>query len=216
MSRRDVNITLSNNTPFTLTLVGSSGPCHGDWTAQPPQQIQSKTHGVWQSDSSGILTGTEGWVKYVIESSTPGCPQELVYIHWDNPFVWDNNTTPLDFAVSTNDITPHCDQDKGSWGTSGGFQNPPAPQNCAHELFLYSASGGGPQNITWWDVAVNWPALLALILLGQADIHLTFVIGLRAKGSTDESIFSFYDGSKGLRALANAAGQSSLRKLFHM
>jgi len=63
---------------------------------------------------------------------------------------------------------------------------------------------------------MNWPTLLAFTVLGDADINLEFTIGLRLAGSVDQTIFSFYDGSQGLRSLAGAAKQPSLRTLFRM
>ncbi len=198
MAKRSVRITLSNNTEFDLKLLASDLG-GGEWTDpwQPPQVIHSKTHGGWQSESGGIMTGTEGWVKYVTDTTGTSCPQELVYIHWNNPYIWAEDTKPIDWKVSTSD---------------GG------PDTCPHELFGYSASGGGPpwQGVTWWDLAVNWWALLGLSALGQNDLNLEFIIGLRQQDSIRQTIFSFYDGSKGLRSLASTAKQPSLRKLFHM
>jgi hypothetical protein len=57
---------------------------------------------------------------------------------------------------------------------------------------------------------------MLLTFAGDMDINLEFTIGLRQMGSVDETIYSFYDGTKGLRALVTQAGQSSLRKLFQI
>jgi hypothetical protein len=137
-----------------------------------------------------------------------------VYIYWDNPFIWGSSTKPIDFTVSTSDVTPPCDGEKGIWDGTGGRSS---TQNCRHELFGAGASGvAGLQGITWWDAVMNWPVLLAFTVIGEGDINLEFTIGLRQEGSVDETIFSFYPGSKGLRSLASTAGQFSLRKLFHL
>jgi hypothetical protein len=221
MAKRSTRVTLSNNTSYPLMFLGSAGPCHGKWTEggwNPPDQIQSKEAGAWETQSDGFLTGTEGWVKYLIATRDPRCAQQLVYIHWDNPFVWSGHTNPIDFQVSNSDIKPPCDSDKGVWGVPGGFS--PGGVNqiqaCQYELFPAGASGSGISNVTWWDVLVNWPVLLGLTVLGQADINLEFIVGLRQKGSVDQTIFSLYDGKKGLRAITDAANQPSLRKLFRM
>jgi hypothetical protein len=230
MPKRSTRITLSNNTPYILSLIdvhlATDDPCHGSWTDggwRPPSQILPKTHGAWQTESSGIATGTEGWVKYLIGNTdsdltadptgkTP-CRQELVYVHWDNPFVWSSGTVPIDFTVSTSDIPPPCNSDKGVWGfPPGGLSS----SMCRHELFGAGASGAGLQGVTWWDALVNWPVLLAFTVLGDADVNLEFTVGLRLLGSVDETIFSFYDGSKGLRTVAAAAKVSRLRTLFRM
>jgi hypothetical protein len=163
MPRRSVRVTLSNNTPFTLKLIdpriATEDPCHGNWTDvswRPPQQIAQKSHGAWQSESAGIGTGTEGWVKYQIENTDADlkadptgrtlCLQELVYIHWDNPFIWDplGHTKPIDFTVSTTDVTPPCNSDG-----SGRAADPHSDRFCnngrrvtklKHVLCLYIPS----------------------------------------------------------------------------
>jgi hypothetical protein len=225
MAKRSTRVTLSNNTNYTLSLLGAT-PCHGIWTEpwRPPSQILPKTHGAWQSESEGFLTGTEGWVKYVIQNDdlrpgaqndTQKCPQELVFIHWDNPFVWpsspDLDTFPLERSVGISDVTPSCDADKGIWTEA---PEDAIPKGCSsHELFLaeMSPSAGNPITL-WggiWDTII-WPAVAAL-----TEINLEFTVGLRAAGSVDQTIYSFHDGTKGLRSLANAARQPSLRKLLN-
>jgi hypothetical protein len=148
-------------------------------------------------------------------------PQELVCIYWNNPFVWTPHPDPIVFSVGTTDITPPCqmngDASIGRWDAPGGFAHGGrSPQNCRHELIVAGANGGGLNGVTWWDAVMNWPALLVFTELGDADVNLQFTFILRSIGSVDETIFSFYDGSKGLRSLAGTAQQPSLRKLFHM
>jgi len=229
MPKRSTRITLSNNTGFPLALVADGAQlCHGKWTEgwqPPPATIADKTHGAWQSESGGdipiigdIATGTEGWVKYQLTPPAPS-PPELVYIHWDNPYVWSSGTNPSDQQVSTNDVKPPCNSNKGAWN-SLPFGSPPA----THELFIAGGSSNG-QAFDWgtgtggkaFDVVFVWPALIILGIADlQGDINIEIVLGLRTKGSVDQTIYGFYDGTKGLRALASAAGQPSLRKLFNL
>ncbi|MBV8843978.1 MAG: hypothetical protein JO307_14310 [Bryobacterales bacterium] len=210
MARRSTQITLQNNTDLDLTMV-SWHLCHGSWTndVSPPSTIPNQSTASWESESSGIATGTEGWVKYQITNPT-SCVPELVYIYWDNPFVWANDTQAVNYSVTTTDVNPPCDG--GQWDTPGGFPhggtNPP---ECTHVLFGISCSGGSPQGITWWDVAVNWPALLGLTVLGQADINLQFTIGLGLKGSVRQMF-----GTEDILAIARTKGQPSLRALMHL
>jgi hypothetical protein len=219
MPRRSTRITISNNTNLDLTLIGTAGPCHGSWTndISPPSTIAKGTCGSWEAESSGIATGTEGWAKYQL--TNPGtCQPELVFVYWDNPFVWDSGTQAIRLSVTTTDVTPACDADKGQWDSPGGFPhggiNPPS---CTHELFGISSKGNGIEGITWWDVAVNWPALLGLTILGQADINLEFTVGLRLKGSVRQSILpTDCVSAQDILALAQSLKQPSLRALFHM
>jgi len=212
MAKRSTQITVQNNTDLDLTLIAAD-LCHGCWTnnASPPSTIAKHSSAGWEAESCGILTGTEGWAKYQV-TNLGNCVPELAYIYWDNSFVWANDTQAIYFSVTTTDVKPPCDGDKGSWDTSGGFPhggtNPP---ECTHELFGVAAGGGGITGVSWWDVAVAWPALLGLTVLGQADINLQFTVGLRLKGSLGETV-----GSQSILAIARAKRQPSLRKLFHM
>ncbi|HEY5242605.1 MAG TPA: hypothetical protein VIJ22_14095 [Polyangiaceae bacterium] len=227
MAKRTTRVTLSNNTPFDLDLVGSGVLCHGKWTEggwAPPAKIPGKTGASWQSQSDGFLTGTEGWVKYVIQNTGVDarsggipCLNELVYIHWDNPFIYgpDQGNHLIDFGVSTGDVTAPCNASHAVWTAGSADGTVSASQTCRHELFVANVSGSGVQGVSWWDFVVNWPALLALTAVGQGDIDLQFTLGLRQLGSVDETIFTLYDGSQGLRALVNQANQPSLRKLFN-
>ncbi len=226
MAKRTTRVTLSNNTPFQLNVVGSGVVCHGKWTEggwTPPPTIAPMTAGHWQTQSDGFATGTEGWIKYVIQntgtdSGSGGIPclDEEVYIHWDNPFVYASDQAKhlIDFQVSTADITAPCKASQSTWNAGSGDGAVSASPTCRHELFVGGMNGTGIQGISWWDVVVNWPVLLALTAFGDGDIDLQFTLGLRMLGSVDGTIFSLYDGTQGLRALVNQANQPSLRKLF--
>jgi hypothetical protein len=234
MPARSVRITLSNNTPFPLTRVGNGVLCHGKWTDggwSPPQQIPLRSSGQWQSESDGFLTGTQGWIKYILgntdteQKTGDKCLPEEIFVYWDNPFVWDTKWQLKDrisFQVSTSDVTGPCSADKAIWtGGSNGISSP----NCRHEMFLSGASL--PQDTGLDDpfnLLFNWPMLLGLTWTSHFDSHsdgggglpLEFTIGLRLLGSVEETIFSVYDGSKGLRALTVLGKQPSLRTLLNL
>ncbi|MEV6908177.1 hypothetical protein [Amycolatopsis sp. NPDC051071] len=80
-------VTLFNQTNHVLTF-RASGLDHGCWNTYPPSQIQPHTAVYWQSDSCGVLTGTEGWVTYTIERSGG---QGYAYAHWNVPFSGSNS-----------------------------------------------------------------------------------------------------------------------------
>jgi hypothetical protein len=110
MPRRSTAITLSSNTGLDLTPIGTAGPCHGSWTNEvsPPSMIPKKTCAGWEAESSGFLTETEGLVKYRISNPAP-CQLELVFIYWNNPFVWQggsDGTKVIQYSVTTTDVAP--------------------------------------------------------------------------------------------------------------
>jgi hypothetical protein len=230
MPARTLKITLANNTPFALYKVGTSGPCEGTWTQplQPPDAIQPKSQATWESESDFPLTGTEGWIKYIIDNNASDstgqlCAKELVYIHWDNPLIWDNDTKPLDFAVVPYDVTPPCDQNMPGYtlSTPGEFNTPftgsGRSQNCRHDLFVAELNFDGPIVYHWYDlVPIGWLDLILNYALatGATDIKISATLALRQTGSVLETIFSFYDGKLGLRSLAR--GESSVRALLRI
>lgn len=60
---------------------------HGIWTNDiaPPQTIMPGETVTWSSESSGILTGTEGRVQYMV-----GDGGSVVNLHWNNPYSGSN------------------------------------------------------------------------------------------------------------------------------
>jgi len=81
--------------------------CGGEWTPggwTPPAVIEPGATGGMQSESDGVLTGTEGYAKYDVfdGSSRLG----MVYVYWNNP--WFGVTRPR-FATDASDVFPDCD-----------------------------------------------------------------------------------------------------------
>lgn len=117
MPVRTFRVFLSNNTDFPL-IRANHHLCHGEWTSsdwEPPPVIDPKTERGWQSESDGIATGTEGWVKYrrgvppeVIPGGTPPPPTlaETIYIYWDNPFLAFGEGTSGKCSVTLKEIAP--------------------------------------------------------------------------------------------------------------
>jgi len=238
MPKRSTLIHLSNNTDFNLGRINNK-VCEGKWTdgsQPPPDRIQPKTHALWQSESGAgsFATGTEAWVIYQLDATDPTdssiSAPELVYIHWDNPFVWDKGTTPIDYQVVTTSVTPYCDRGPFYDGIPIGFDDTRAPKPVIrpawHELFIAGISSNGkgvsfgPPGSTsadWtegWSIALNWPTVItAAIIQVLEDVNVKLTLGLRHKGSVDQTIYSFYDGAQGLKAWTSKAGQPSLKKL---
>ena len=83
MPARSVSININNLTAFALTKIEEALD-HGAWTNDnpPPQTIAPYTRIYFEGESDGVMTGTEGHVKYRIED---GMNSDF-YFHWDNPY----------------------------------------------------------------------------------------------------------------------------------
>jgi hypothetical protein len=82
MAARSTHVTLKNRTRRNLTKTADNLD-HGIWTDRPPVIIGDR--GEWESESDGILTGTEGRATYSIDGGGE------VRLHWNNPFVGSNS-----------------------------------------------------------------------------------------------------------------------------
>jgi hypothetical protein len=89
MAARSVTVNFVNNSDVAL-IRDSGSLSHGIWTVQPPGRIEVGTTVSWESESSGVLTGTEGEVTYKIETG-PGQTDGSAHFHWDDPFVGSNS-----------------------------------------------------------------------------------------------------------------------------
>ena len=89
MAARSVFVNFTNNIDLALVRNNDS-LSHGIWTNRPPDRIEAGSAVSWESESSGVLTGTEGEITYDIETA-PGQTGGSVHLHWDNPFVGSNS-----------------------------------------------------------------------------------------------------------------------------
>jgi hypothetical protein len=141
MSARTFDIILTNNSGLTLTH-SFDHLCHGTWTPNlsPPPSIADGKAARIKSESDGLATGVEGYVKYQVEvtgldKQGRPLPKDIVYIYWDNPFTL--GTTHAKCQCSAEDIPPDCDFDQPA---GSGF---PAPSLFAlHQDF--TGAGPGP------------------------------------------------------------------------
>jgi hypothetical protein len=102
MSARSVTVNFFNQLGNTKLLLVGSGLSHGEWAAgaQPPSVITPNMQVTWESDSDGVATGTQGWVRYYPVRAVPPSQaepppmapdSETIYFTWDNPFVGSNS-----------------------------------------------------------------------------------------------------------------------------
>jgi len=82
MAFRSTKVVFHNETSDQLTVIDGGLPW-GIWSdgMAAPQTIAANATVVWQSESNGVLQGTEGRLTYRIGSD----PNRIVYVHWDNP-----------------------------------------------------------------------------------------------------------------------------------
>jgi len=106
-----VNVIVYNKLGNTdLALLGS-GLNHGEWVIGPygpPKSISANNLGQWATQSDGIWTGTQGWVRFYphrpgteIPSSPPD--DQTIYIEWDAPYSGTNSyqcTAPYPYVIS--------------------------------------------------------------------------------------------------------------------
>lgn len=106
MAARSTQVTLDSAAGvegrFNLRLM-NSGLDHGEWTSQPPELIGNL--GIWESESNGFATGTEGRATYQLEDVDGNRMGELT-LHWDNPFAGSNSyDQSVDPAADPNDAS---------------------------------------------------------------------------------------------------------------
>jgi hypothetical protein len=133
MPARVFRYTLENTFEgHTLTLESHS-LCGGCWTDgwRPPATLASGAKGGWQSESCGIMTGTQGWVKYRINSDSSGASPGLVYIYWTNPYL---GVTRWRWDIFGQDTTADCDEDAP--GAGSGFAAETGENARPSSLFL--------------------------------------------------------------------------------
>jgi hypothetical protein len=193
MAKRSVTINLVNNTPYYLVHYweavcdGSWGPVNGTPSPGPaapnaslPAVIPPNSTTSWSSADTdpSLFKGTEAWAKYSILCQPPLAGANLLYIYWNNPYVWTSNAQSdyLDHCVAESEgnfNSPYanlpngapCQQQPSPWpsGSTGsttpsgltGTYGVTAEQSIssvavACQLAQVSGEGsGGPQNIDW-------------------------------------------------------------------
>lgn len=87
-SARSVRVTFINRTSCTLALATKEA-IHGVFTINPNLSIPAGRQDFFQTDSNGILTGTEGVITYRTTSCEKSC--RTVRFHWSNPYVGANS-----------------------------------------------------------------------------------------------------------------------------
>ncbi|MET8544740.1 aegerolysin family protein [Kitasatospora sp. NPDC004799] len=90
---RSTTIRLHNGTGCTLYRTDYS-LSHGIWTQgqEPPQWLGNTGEAVFQSESNGFMTGTEGTVTFTAQGCEDGWRNNAtVRLHWNNPYAGSNS-----------------------------------------------------------------------------------------------------------------------------
>jgi len=138
MPERTFRIVIQNFTESLTLNHQFSHLCGGDWTPggwTPPPTIAPGTSGGMQSESGGVLTGTEGYTKYEVNGPGGG-KKGLLYVYWNNPF-W--GVTHFRHQAVDTDIFPDCDFDPPS-GASG-FDSSNLSFTCEFGALSHTDSG---------------------------------------------------------------------------
>ncbi len=244
MPVRNFRVFLSNNTDFDLhrtahvlcsALGGDSIWTSGDW--EPPEIIPARSERAWQSESSGIATGTEGFVKYriakprsdVIPGGPPPLPnlEDELYIYWVNPFMASpassSPPTKAKCAIDPDGVNLDCDPDgqPGSGGSGSTFGTPKrvsafeiAPERSQQNHPDWSP--GTPMDGSEGPLLPQVP-IAFLMVFGSLGIveHAWARFTLRSRGSVRESLRLGYDTDSGLRK-ALQPGTTSVRAALRL
>ena len=153
MPARSTHVIFKNNTPFLLSRT-DGGLDHGVFT-EPFNFVDRIAPGAtadWETESDGVMTGTEGFVNYRI-----GDGPAALHIHWDNPFIsnFDRGNTYHEFVSDGFEL----------FHTGGAGNNTVVNFTLAFSVphrvrqFLPSTSGFQFSNNAWKDMNVKLPVV---------------------------------------------------------
>src|SRR6185436_330639 len=109
MAQREARIIIHNRSGYLRLVKTFDHLCGGQWTPdwEPPGTIEPGADGTKWSESDGVWTGTEGYVKYDLVG--PDKRHGMLYIYWDNPFY---GRTTSKYITHVDDWLPDCDFEK--------------------------------------------------------------------------------------------------------
>ncbi len=153
------------------------GGCYTpDW--EPPEQIEfGQTRGM-QAESCGVMTGTQGWVKYRIRRNSDQEIRGLVYLYWTNPYF---GVTFGRTALATLRWTANCDEDAPAAGS--GFSSDEDPPFGFKLSMEGTSHNGSPTDIDELGDLYRVP-LAPVFIFGAGGIWER--MDVRMKLSSDE------------------------------
>ena len=201
MAARSTDVVLHNHTDFALVKIEDSLD-HGIWTDpwQPPGVIGAHSDGEWRSESDGVLTGTEGHVRYRLGST--GLAKSRVTAVSRQPGQLDLFVVGSDGVVYTawwSDGQAWSGA-VGGWRPIGGFFPPDAPiaavARTPENLDLFVVGNDGIVYTSWWVAGADWSG----VNNNWRPIGGYFPIGvpLSAVARTPENLDLFVTGNDGI------------------
>jgi hypothetical protein len=139
MPERSFKIEIRNATSDLALVQSFNHLCGGSWTAglAPQGRIPPSSSAALEAESDGIMTGTEGYVKYDLIRG-PG-KFGMIYAYWDNPW-W--GVTHFRCGGALDDIFPDCDFDPPA-GSSGFTGGPLTAASLHFVSYIGGKAGGG-------------------------------------------------------------------------
>jgi hypothetical protein len=140
MPFRSARTLIRNTTSYYRMTRTFSHLCGGEWTPggwEPPAVIEPGRSGGMQSESEGVLTGTEGYAKYDVIWGVKRLG--MIYVYWNNPTV---GATHRRFAVHRSDVLPHCDYENPEGASTFYSMDTTVDFHLAPIRFFHTDGGG--------------------------------------------------------------------------
>jgi hypothetical protein len=168
----------------TLTLQREHlcGGCYTpDW--EPPEVIDYGQSRGMQAESCGIMTGTQGWVKYRIRRNSDQADRGLVYLYWTNPYF---GVTRGRQALATIRWTANCDEDAPAAGS--GFSSDEDPPFGFRLSIEGTSRNGSPTDVDELGDLYRVP-LAPVFVFGTGGIWERMDVRIRLSSDETPSVF---------------------------
>jgi hypothetical protein len=217
MAVRQFNVTIVNDTGYPLQQTAVSLD-HGEWSSNltAPTTIAVGATAVFQSESDGIMTGTQGHAVYRVLDNND--ITTWLYVTWDNPYVGTSTFNAVTSTVAVDAAGNPANP------VQGGFNS--LPPESPYEVGFGTNATSNDGTVPTWNLGSLAPGFL-----GPAGVIFD-VVSIFADGGNVPNSAAYVqlalkatdyitwgkrharDLSKGLRALNPPGG--SLRALMQL
>src|SRR4029079_15431459 len=159
------------------------GGCYTpDW--EPPSEIDFGQSKGMQAESCGIMTGTQGWVKYRIIRNSDQAMRGIVYLYWTNPYF---GVTFGRHALASLRWTANCDEDPPAAG-SGFSTSDESPPFGFHLSLEGTYRNGSPTVIDGLGDVYRIP-LAPVFVFGTGGIWERMDVVMKLSSEEVQSVF---------------------------